>query len=340
VSASSRAEGATAARAVAAALAVSIAVVGCGDLPTPPASTAAAARTAPDDSDAWNLVPATASSLADLNLAALRGSPWSRTLVTGGFVEDRDERLRAFGYDVFNDADRVVVAGFDDGGRASQTVVVAGRFDAARVGRAFIAATPGAAEARWRDCSLWEGHGRAVALVGATLVQGTPETVRAAIDAAWGIVPDARGGALGALARDVDAEAHRPAVTLAFLVTDDMRARAAGFTEIPTDLRRVAARLDLGADLELQGQAVFDDAAGAGPAARFWDGSLRELKQNRMLRIMGLGPVVDGATLEADGPRVFLHLRIGEDRREALSERLLLLLQTIARQRGPSAPQP
>jgi len=328
------------AHAVAAALALSFAVVGCGDLPTPPASTAAAARTAPDDSDAWNLVPATASSLADLNLAALRGSAWSRTLVTGGFVEDRDERLRTFGYDVFNDADRVVVAGFDDGGRASQTVVVVGRFDPARVGRAFVAATPGAAESRWRDCSLWEGHGRAVALVGATLVQGTPETVRAAIDAAWGIVPDARGGPLGALARDVDAEAHRPAVTLAFLVTDDMRARAAGFTEIPTDLRRVAARLDLGADLELQGQAVFDDAAGAGPAARFWDSSLRELKQNRMLRIMGLGPVVDGATLQADGPRVYLHLRIGEDRREALSERLLLLLQTIARQRGPSAPQP
>jgi hypothetical protein len=331
-----------ASRFVLAASAVALAVTsaGCGDLPLPPAATAAAARTAPDDSDAWNLVPATASSLADLNLAALRGSPWSRTLVTGGFVEDREERLRTFGYDVFNDADRVVVAGFDGGERASQTVVVEGRFDADRIGRAFVAATPGAALARWRDCSIWEGRGHAVALIGATLVQGTPETVRASIDAAWGIVPDARSGALGALARDVDAEAHRPAVTLALLVTDDMRARAADFTEIPTTLRRIAARLDLGADLELAAQAVFDDAAGAGPAARFWDGSLRELKQNRMLRIMGLGPVVDGATLQAEGPRVYLHLRIGEDRREALSERLLLLLQTIARQRGPSAPQP
>jgi len=313
----------------------------CGDLPPPPAATpAASARTAPDDSDAWNLVPATASSLVDLDLAALRASPWSRALVTGGFVEDRELRVRAFGYDVFDDADRVVLAGFEGAGTPRQIVVVTGRFDATRVGHAFAAATPGAAETRWRDCPIWEGAGRAVTLVGRTLVQGTPETVRAAIDTAWGVLGDARGGPLGALARDVDAEARRPAITLALLVTDDMRARAQGFTEIPPALRRVAARLDLGADLELTGQAIFDDAARAAPAARLWTDSLRELKQNRMLRLMGLAPVVDGATLQAEGARVHLRLRIAEDRREALSERLALLLQTIARQRGPSAPQP
>ena len=315
--------------------------MGCGDLPPPPAATpAASARTAPDDSDAWNLVPATASSLVDLNLAALRASPWSRALVTGGFVEDREERVRAFGYDVFDDADRVVIAGFEGAGTPRQIVVVTGRFDAARVGHAFAAATSGAAETRWRDCPIWEGGGRAVTLVGRTLVQGTPETVRAAIDTAWGVLGDARGGPLGALARDVDAEARRPAITLALLVSDDMRARAQGFTEIPPALRRVAARLDLGADLELTGQAIFDDAARAVPAARLWTDSLRELKQNRMLRLMGLAPVVDGATLQAEGARVHLRLHIAEDRREALSERLALLLQTIARQRGPSAPQP
>jgi hypothetical protein len=315
--------------------------VGCGELPPPPPGTpASAGRTAPDDSDAWNLVPRTASSLADLDMVALRASPWSRALVTGGFVEDRDERQRAFGYDVFSDADRIVVAGFDGGAASSQIVVVVGRFDAARVGAAFRSATPSATETRWRDCLVWEGAGRAVVVFpsGHTLVQTTPELARAAIDAAWGVVPDARGGPLGALVRDLGADTRRPAVALALLVTDDLRARAAGLAEVPPDLRRVAGRLDLGVDLELTADAVFDGAASAASAARGWSAELRELGRNRMLRVMGLAPLVDGAQLAAEGARVHGRLRIPEDKRDDISQRVLLLLQALARQRG--APQP
>jgi len=323
--------------------AVVFVAAGCGDLPPPPAVTPVpSSRAARDDSDAWNGVPRGASSLADLDMNALRASPWSRALVTGGFVEDREERRRVFGYDVFNDADRIVVAGFEGAGGTTQIVVVVGRFDAARVGQAFASATPGAVAPRWRDCPIWEGGGRAVTVLpsGRTLVQGTPETARAAIDAAWGVVPDARGGPLGALARDVDAESHRPAVTLALLVTDEVRARASGIVDVPPDLRRGAARVDLGPDIELSAVAVFDDDARASTAARLWTGALRELAQNRMLRIMGLGPLVDGITLDPEGARVHGRLRIPEDKREALAERVLLLLQAVARQRGQGAPQP
>jgi hypothetical protein len=322
---------------------VLVALAGCGELPPPPPGTpTVAARTAPDDSDAWNLVPRGTSSLADLDLVALRASPWSRALVTGGFVEDREERQRVFGYDVFSDADRVVVAGADAPGGSSQAVVVVGRFDAGRVGRAFTSATPGATATHWRDCALWEGGGRAVALLpsGHTLVQGTPETARAAIDAAWGIVPDVRGGPLGELARDLGAEARRPAVTLAVVVTDDMRARAAGVADVPPDLRRLAGRLDLGADLELDAEAVFDDAGRAAAASRTWRADLGELARNRMLRLMGMGPLVDGASLEAEGTRVHGRLRVPEDKREAIAERVLLLLEAIARQHRQAAPQP
>ena len=330
-------------RSLTGALAVLFALAGCGEPPPPPVvAPTPAARTAPDDSDAWNLVPRTASALADLDMAALRASPWSRALVTGGFVEDREERQRVFGYDVFNDADRVVVVGVDAAGASSQVVVVVGRFDAARVGQAFVAATPGASATRWRDCPIWEGGGRAVVVMpsGRTLVQGTPELARAAIDAAWGIVPDARGGALGALARDMGVTAHPPAVTLALLVTDEMRARAAGIADVPPDLRRVAGRLDLGADLELAAVAVFDDGASAASAAGRWGDALRELARNRMLRFMGLSPLVDGASVQAAGARVRGRLRIPEDKRESLGERVLLLLQAVARQRGQPAPQP
>jgi hypothetical protein len=309
-------------------------LLGCGELPPPKASTAAAARTAPDDSDAWNLVPASAASLVDLDLAALRASPWSRALVTGGFVEDREERLRTFGYDVFNDVDRLVVAALDVEGQAQQVVVVLGRLDGARVARAFADSTPGAKETRWRDCRVWETSQKSVALVGRALVHGTPATVRAAIDAAWGVVPGARGGPLGELARDVGAEARPPAVTLAVVVTDEVRARAEGLAELPRALRRLAARLDLGADVELEGQAILDDGASAREAARQWGFALRELRGNLMLRAMGLGPVVEGVSLQVQGARVHARLRIGEDKREALSERFLALLQALAAARG------
>jgi hypothetical protein len=329
---------------------------GCAELPPAPVSVAAAARTAPDDSDAWNLVPASAASLADLDLGKLRGSAWSSALVTGGFVEDREARLATFGFDVFNDADRMVVAAIDVSGQTRQMTIVVGRFEIARVAKAFATATPGAAETRWRDCRLWEApapapepgqqgtpdaqEGRALALVGRTLVQGAPETVRAAIDAAWGIVPDARSGALGALRRELGADERQPAASLALIVTDEVRARAREVLELPAGLTRVGARLDLAADLEATVEAVFDDPARANAAARRWDGDLRELAQNRMVRVMGLAPVVEGTSLALEGARVHGRLHIPEARREALSERVLLLLQALARDRGQAGAQP
>lgn len=325
--------------AVAAAL-LWLCATGCADLqPGPAANAGGVARTAPDDSDPWNLVPDTVASLADLDLAALRASPWSRALVTGGFVEDREARLREFGYDVFNDADRVVIAAIDVAGQERQVVVVFGRLDVARAGRAFREAGPGATDAVWRDCRIWERGDRAVAAVGRALVQGTPETVRAAIDAAWGVVPDAGASPLGTLVRDLGVSgARRPALTLAVTITDDVRARAEGVVEVPPSLRRGAVRLDLGADLDLEAVAILDGPAVANEAARAWGLALRELGQNRMLRIMGLSPLVEGASLRAEGSRVHGHLRVPESKREGLSERAMILLQAIAKQRGPQPP--
>jgi hypothetical protein len=273
--------------------------------------------------------------------------------VTGGFVEDREARLATFGFDVFNDADRMVVAAIDVSGMTRQMTIVVGRFEIERVAKAFATATPGATETRWRDCRLWEAtapvpaqgqqgaeEGRALALVGRTLVQGAPATVRAAIDAAWGIVPDARSGPLGSLRRELGADERRPAASLALVVTDEVRARAREVLELPPGLARVGARLDLAGDLEGTVEAVFEAPARASAAARRWDGDLRELAQNRMVRVMGLGPVVEGTSLALEGARVHGRLHIPESRREALSERVLLLLQALARDRGQAGAQP
>jgi len=183
---------------------------------------------------------------------------------------------------------------------------------------------------------MWESEqaGRAVALVTPrTLVQGPPAAVRGAIDAAWRVVPDARGGPLGEVRRALDADRSVPAVALALAVTDDVRARAAGVVEVPPGLRRLGARLDLGRDLDLEVRAFLDDAATADAAADTWRGALRDLARQRMLRILGLGPLVDGAQVKAVGARVHARLHVGDENREALAERLLFILQTIARER-------
>jgi hypothetical protein len=295
-----------------------------------------AALTAPDDADLWNLAPADAESIAEIDVVALARSPWSKSLVTGGFAEERDLRDREFGYDVFADVDRLLIAGVGTPVGTGSLTVARGRFDVQRVSAAFGASAPGARAVRWRESPMWESEqsGRAVALVTPrTLVQGTPAAVRGAIDAAWRVVPDARGGPLGELRRVLDADRSVPAVTLALLVTDDVRGRAAGFVEIPAGLRRLGARLDLGRDLDVDMRAFLDDAAAADAAADTWRAALRDLSRQRMLRILGLGPLVDGAQVKAAGSRVQGRLHIGEENREALAERLLFLLQTIAHER-------
>jgi hypothetical protein len=317
--------------------------VGCDATAPPPAvASASRARTAPDDGDLWNLAPAGATSIADVDMAVLARSPWSSSLVKGGFAEDREARQKTFGYDVFVDVDRLLVVATEPADAGGALTVARGRFDAGRVGASFLAATPGAVAARWRESPLWEGGGRAVALVTPrTLVQGSPEAVRGAIDAAWGAAPDARGGPLGTLRRELDAERPGAAVVLALVVTDEARARAAGFVELPDGLRRLGARLDLGADLDFSLRAVLDDGRHAADAAELWGASLQDLRRQRLVRALGMAPLVDGATVKAGGSQVYGHLRIGEDQRDMLSERLLLLLRTLASQRpGAASAQP
>src|SRR5436190_2801307 len=227
------------ARALTLALALAVVAIGCAESggnairPRGP-------RTSADDNDLWNLAPGDVDALADVDLTALRGSLWSAALMQGNLEGDREERRRRFGYDVFTEAERMLVAVTEAAGGPDGLTVARGRFDPARVAAAFQTSTPGAAETQWRQTAVWEGQGRAVALVTPrTLAHGDGPRVRAAVDAAWGVIPDAGAGALGELRRSLDADKSPPAVTLAISVTDAMRARAAGFLVVPEGLRRI-----------------------------------------------------------------------------------------------------
>ena len=312
---------------------------GCADLmqqqsPSTPAAQSGP-RSAPDDSDLWNLAPASADVLAEVDLAALRASPWSHSLTESGLSGQREAGRRLFGYDIFSESERLLAVMTEAGGVPRTLTIVRGTFDPARVGAAFIAATPGATEGRWRESPLWEGQGassgQAVALVTPrTLVQGESNQVRAAIDAAWGMVPDARTVPLGTLRRSLDADHPGSAAFIALNVTDGMRARAAGIVELPPGLAICAARVDLADDLNLDVTGVMDNAQDAAAAMVAGTVAVRQYAQNPMVRMLGLGPILQAVVLTAEGTRVHGHLRIPAERREGLSDKLLAILQMVA----------
>jgi hypothetical protein len=305
--------------------------LGCAETSVPGPATPTGPRAAADDGDLWNLAPSDADAVADVDLAALRTSPWSRALTSSGFAGDRDESRRIFGYDLFAECERLLTVGMETAGTMHTLTIVRGRFDPARLGAAFLRATPGAKVDRWRDSPIWEGGGRAVALVTPrTLVQGEPDAVRGAIDAAWGIVPDASAGPLGALRRALDADHRVPAAFVALSVTEGVRTRAAGVVDLPPGLATAVARLDLGDDLNLDLLAVLANGPDATSAAATWNLALRTLGQQRMLRLLGLGPILDGISLGAEGARVHGHLLIPAERREGLADKLLAVLQMVA----------
>jgi hypothetical protein len=310
--------------------------LGCGDLfqQQPVAAGPGAPsgpRTAADDSDLWNLAPASSDVLAEVDLAALRASPWSRSLTESGLSGQREEGRKLYGYDIFGEGERLLAVMSEAGGTPRSITIVRGAFDPARVGAAFVAATPGAAESRWRESPLWEGQGRAVALVTPrTLVQGDPSAVRGAIDAAWGVVPDARTTPLGAVRRSLDADHPGPVAFVALNVTDGMRARAAGFVDLPPALAIVAARLDLGDDLNMDAIGVLDTVPNAAAAAAGGTVAIRNYAGNPMVRMMGFGPILNAVVLAVDGVRVRGHLRIPAERREGLAEKILAVLQMVA----------
>jgi hypothetical protein len=291
-------------------------------------------RTAANDDDLWNLVPAAADAIADVDMAALRASPWSQALMQGDLGGEREARARQFGFDVFTDADRMLVVAIDSSSSTAgpRTLTIArGRFDARAIVAAFSASNVGAIAAEWRGSQVIQAQARAVALVTArTLAQGDPDAVRAAIDAAWGMVPDARGGRLGELRRALDGERGAPAAAITLSVTDGMRARASDALSMPAGLRQVAARLDLGNDLDLDAVAVFDNDRDAAFAASSLREAARTMARHQMVTLLGLRAVFDGLSLTPAGTRVRARLHIPGEQREGLAEKLAGLLRLIA----------
>lgn len=308
-----------------------VAALGCAETQATSPAASAGVRASADDSDLWNLAPVAADTVAEVDLAAMRTSPWTRSLMESGLSGQREQSRRAYGYDPFTDADRLLAVAVETGSAPRELTVLRGRFDAAQVGAAFASANGQVAATRWRDSPVWEAGARAVALVTPrTLVTGGPADVRAAVDAAWSVVPDAKSGPLGELRRAMAADREGPAAFVAVTVTDALRARAAGFVALPAGLQRFAARIDLGQDLNMELTGAADTAANATAAANALVTAARSYAQGTMVRLLGLSPVLNSLSVGAEGTRLHGHMQIPVEQRERLADKVLAVLQMLA----------
>lgn len=294
----------------------------------------APARSQPDDRDLVGLVPAGPETVLEVDLAQLRDSPWSRSLVNARTDEDRRARQSTLGYDEIADVDKMVFAVTEEATGPVVMTVAQGRFVAAAVGKAFASTHPGAVIDSWRGSTLWRAGDEAAALLTArTLVSGRLAAVRAAVDCGFALQPDARGGPLGPLRRALEPERGRPALLATVLVTDAIRQRVGDSFQLPDGLRNAGGRLDLGASLDVSVLALLDRPQEAEAAARQAQLYLGELRGRTLLRVFGLGALLDGASFQADGARVRGALHIPDSARDDLAQKITVIVETLKRAR-------
>jgi len=304
---------------------------GCASVEAPPADNPAsvehpAPRAAPDDGDLVGLVPDGAETLLEVDVAALRASPWSRGLVARPDAE-RAARAAQQGFDEIGDVDRALFAVSEASAGPATLLVAQGRFDPGRLAAALGA---GWVPSTWRGSPLWTRGAEALALLTPrTLLRGEPAAVRAAIDCAWGLAADARRSAVGELRRELAAPGERAALVAASVVTEAMRRRVANEFVLPAGLTRVGARLDLGAALRLDLFGLVATPREAAETARNLQLTLRDLRARRALAAFGITPFLSAVAVAPQGRQVRLQLVLPEDQREDLAARLTAIIDAI-----------
>ena len=127
-------------------------VAGCG-WQGPPENAATAKqgpRDRPDDSDSALLVPGGAETVIEVDLEALRRSPWTAEALTDPDTRLRERKAAALGYDGPADVDRIVYAVTSAGVDAPTIVIAQGRFQTANVEAAFRDRWANAGVDKWR----------------------------------------------------------------------------------------------------------------------------------------------------------------------------------------------
>jgi hypothetical protein len=295
------------------------------DLPNVPTPV----RETPEDGDLLAVVPGEAEVLVSLDIEALRGSPWTRSVIAAG-LEGRGKR----GYDEIADVDRLLLVRLPADTQGISLSIAQGRFDRERV-RAGFATGRTVSTSSFRGCTIWTAGDETTAfLTDRTLLSGALASVRGAIDAAYGRARDMRSQPwLGEVRRRFGKDLPPAALELAMRLSDEMRARLRDELVEAEGLERLGARLELGKRLDL---AVVG-STGTGPQAEALiarlSSELRDLQARPSLVALGFGRMLAGVQLAVKGPRVAAELRLEGRDRDEIARRLSSVARLLAQAR-------
>jgi hypothetical protein len=102
-------------------------------------------------------------------------------------------------------------------------------------------------------------------------------------------------------------------------------------------LEQVGVRLDLGHDLDVAMVGLVSTHQQAMDLAARVSAALREQRNRPLVLVLGLGPILDGVRLGAQGNRIEGRLSIPEDQRAQIADRMALVAEQIARRRASAA---
>ena len=321
---------------------LSVLGAGCSSWLAPAVVSSPQARDRPDDEDTAALVPAGVETVIDVDMAALRRSPWTAAVLETSDARAHVSKVEALGYDDLADLDRIFYAVTTAGADAPTLVVARGRFGAARVEDAFRSRWPDAVVDRWRGIPVLTSGENAIALVTPrTFASGAPAAVRAVVDRAFGVGSDiGTDPLLGSVRRALcpAGQARSPAVLATVAIGDRIRARVADTLPLPRALKQVGIRLDVGESLDLQVLGILDDRQEASALARRLGTLLADRDTRLALRAIGLDGLITGAGVTVDGARVSLRTSIGDEHRAAVTESLRTLMASLRAQGNTGGP--
>jgi hypothetical protein len=315
---------------------VAVALLGCAATLPPPPVPALEARQAPEDADLEAVVPTDAEVMLTLDLAALRVSPWTRSVVAAGGAEGGGSPR---GFDPVADVDRLVLVRLPADATGISLSIARGRFDRAKVKAALGAGGQAVTTSAFRGCTLWISGGEATAfLTDRTLLTGALASVRAAIDTAYGRARDIRGQAwLAEVRRRFGQELPPAAAELAVRVSDEMRDRLRDEMVEAGGLETLAARVELGKRLDIAVVGATGTRQQANALIARVGATLRDLQTRPSLVALGFGPVLAGVQLAVQGPRVAAELRLRERDRDQIALRLSAVARLVAQARATTS---
>lgn len=306
-------------------------LAGCAETPMPAASLQSAPPPV-DEDEVWGMIPAEADLVLWADMAKLRESAWTResvTRVSEGSIGDG-------GFDPV-DVDRLLYAKVPALRDGASVLIAQGRFDRARVAKAFAEKGGPVERSSYRTAEVLTRGDESLALLGKhTVLSGMTVAVRAAIDCNIGV------------SRSIDTEPWIVRLRKDLPFRKDSHPVAALYVQLQPATREALLRemgeggslqefagvIELDRDLDLRAIGVLPTEQEARDLAARLADRIREVRNRPVVAAFGLGGVIDSLRFLPSGDKVRASLHLSQRDRAQISERMSIVADTLAKMRN------